>query len=224
MKNTNKVFGIIALAVVIGFSMTACGGEDEDDGDGGSGQDTLTITNAQVYSMDRNENDTIRFTEFTGTVPDLIYVIEGISDGRPVLKSLNEIIDGNPTVTLTDGKLNVTLGKPKDSNLKDNYDKSMAPPGITISTDGVKVFSFQSFYNGTDPQDNITSVSHTDGQGGVIYMYSNKDVNIRGTYSTTTYAMNLKAGWNSISLIYNQTGETFQTGTPSAKFKWAFTQ
>jgi hypothetical protein len=39
MKNVFKFLGIIALVVVIGFSMTACGGDDDDGGGvGGSGQ------------------------------------------------------------------------------------------------------------------------------------------------------------------------------------------
>jgi len=51
MKNLIKVFGIIALVAVIGFSMAACS-DDEDDGSGGGGGGagggsggTFTITN-----------------------------------------------------------------------------------------------------------------------------------------------------------------------------------
>ena len=40
MKNMFKVLGIIALSAVIGFAMTACGG---DDGGGGGGK-TVTVT------------------------------------------------------------------------------------------------------------------------------------------------------------------------------------
>jgi len=37
MKNFFKLFGIIALVAVIGFSMAACGGDDDDDGGNGGG-------------------------------------------------------------------------------------------------------------------------------------------------------------------------------------------
>jgi len=46
MKNKIKVFGFIALVVVIGFSFTACGSDDSGGGGGsGSGGGKLTITN-----------------------------------------------------------------------------------------------------------------------------------------------------------------------------------
>jgi hypothetical protein len=32
MKNVFKLFGVIALAAIIGFSMAACGGDDDGDG------------------------------------------------------------------------------------------------------------------------------------------------------------------------------------------------
>jgi hypothetical protein len=41
MKNTLKLFGVIALVAVIGFSMVACGGDDDK---GGSGKITITVT------------------------------------------------------------------------------------------------------------------------------------------------------------------------------------
>ena len=33
MKNVFKLIGVIALAVIIGFSMAACGGDDKDGGE-----------------------------------------------------------------------------------------------------------------------------------------------------------------------------------------------
>jgi hypothetical protein len=44
MKNTIKLFGVIALVAVIGFSFAACGGDDDDD-NGGGGGGTFTLTN-----------------------------------------------------------------------------------------------------------------------------------------------------------------------------------
>jgi hypothetical protein len=49
MKNIFKLFGIIALVAVIGFSMAACGGDDgggngNGNGTGGGGASTFTLT------------------------------------------------------------------------------------------------------------------------------------------------------------------------------------
>ena len=237
MKNTSKLFGFIALVAVIGFSMSACGGDDNDGGGGGNGSlgNTLTITNAQVYSEDSND----QLVEFTGTVQNLNYV-EVKNKNRDgdfsVLKSLNELIDGNPTVTLINGKLNVTLGTPKASSLE-NFDTSELPPGITVSTTGVKVFIINIFYDSPTWNDNRVMQStyypsfdpSRDTHMHVNYIYSNKDVNISGTYIydeysfTYTYAMNLKAGWNSVLETTKDIEGGFlsyKTGTPPSDCKW----
>jgi hypothetical protein len=61
MKNAIKLFGIIALVAVIGFSMAACGGDDDGGGGGGSktasgkitsnsdGEATFYIASTQNY-------------------------------------------------------------------------------------------------------------------------------------------------------------------------------
>jgi len=51
MKNIVKLFGIIVLVALIGFSMAACGGDDDDDGGGGTGKPgKLTITDLSDYN------------------------------------------------------------------------------------------------------------------------------------------------------------------------------
>jgi len=54
MKNIVKLFGIIALVALIGFSMVACGGDDGGGGGGGggggSGNGSLTITGLTAYN------------------------------------------------------------------------------------------------------------------------------------------------------------------------------
>ena len=237
MKNRFKMFGFIAIAAVIGFSMAACGGDDNDGGGGnGSFGNTLTITNAQVYSVDFTDSN-IQLIEFTDTVQDLNYVqvLGSSDDSGSVLKSLNELIDGNPTVTLINGKLNVTLGTPKTSSLQ-NLDTGTMPQGITVSKTGVKAFFLERFYNISSDQS--VSQYRTDSHvfTRIIYIYSNKDVNINGTYTaytdrdneysyTVTYAINLKTGWNSVIETPNQTREiTFWAGTPTADCKWVISQ
>jgi len=54
MKNTIKLLGIIAFAVVIGFSITACGGESPNDG-GKSGSGPWVTINTIVYTVTDGE-------------------------------------------------------------------------------------------------------------------------------------------------------------------------
>jgi len=164
MKNTSKVLGIIALVTVIWFSMTACGG-NEDDCSGGLPDSTLTITDAQVYLWN-NDFTTAQYVKYTGTVSNLKYVEVVNSNGKSDRKPLNELIDGNPSVTLINGKLSITLGKPKASSLQNFF--STIPPGVTVSTTGVKIFFISYFFNGSDPQDTIASVFHSLAADGVI--------------------------------------------------------
>jgi hypothetical protein len=62
MKNFFKVFGIIALAAIIGFSMTACPGEDDDSGGGGG--DTVVKEIKFTESGNWTENDSYNRWEF----------------------------------------------------------------------------------------------------------------------------------------------------------------
>jgi len=160
----------------------------------------------------------------------LKYVDVPGSDGHAVSKPLNELIDGNPSVTLTNGKLNITLGKPKNSSLL-NVDKSNFPSGITVSTPNWKVFIIYDIYNSYYHVEQ----RHYEGdqRNSVSYYYVDKAVNITGKYTDTgenymytyNYATNLKAGWNSVIESFTQTGErtyqvTFKTGTPPADCRW----
>jgi hypothetical protein len=228
MKNVFKLFGIIALVAVIGYTMVACPDPDEPGGGGSGGGDgslgnTLTITDAQVYSYSSGQ-----YVKFTETVSDLKYVDVFDSDGRSNLKPLNELIDGNPSVTLTNGKLNITLGNPKNSSLR-NLNSDM-PPGVTASTTNVKSFDIQTISNNSNTDQIFQGKPDGAQTGDVAYLYVDKDVNITGKYkldetNEVNYAMNLKVGWNSIFSTINQTGEntyqqTFKTGTPPADYRW----
>jgi hypothetical protein len=54
MKNLFKVFGIIALVAVIGFSFVACGGDDGGGGGGGGGGRSALI--GKWYAHQREED------------------------------------------------------------------------------------------------------------------------------------------------------------------------
>ena len=84
MKKTLKLFGIIALVAVIGFSMAACGGDDDNGGGGGGGgggtASVITVTNIPAeyngkyirveirtgeYSSLRGLGNEAKFTSYT---------------------------------------------------------------------------------------------------------------------------------------------------------------
>ena len=210
------------------------GGNNSGGGDVGvNGSDgwlgnTLTITNAQVYTVER-DNDTPQYVKFTGTVPDLKYV-DVYTDDNKYGAPLNSIIDGNPSVTLTNGKLNITLGKPKASSLQNLFPNGI-PSGVTVSTPNVKLFELRRIYN--IHNDMVRQVQYeSDQKNYVYYCYVDKTVNITGKYTYTdddgythtgNYAMYLKAGWNSV-IRYVFDGDLMKTGTPPAGCRWVVEQ
>jgi len=214
---------------------------NNNDNSGGSASfgSTLKITNAQVYSVSYvGANYTPQFTEFTGSVSNLIYVYWSSGESDYGIKSLSELIDGNPSVSITSGKLNITLGKPKASSMQ-NLNTSGIPSGITVSATNVNALILQQgfFNNATNPTARLMQGQTDENQGGmVMYMYVDKDVNISGQststddYGTdiTTYAMNLKAGWNSVYSTSSYTETSFQStiksGTPPDGYKWVIEQ
>jgi hypothetical protein len=50
MKNAIKLFGIIAIVAVVGFSFVACGGDDNNDGGGKDALDGTTWKAIQEYT------------------------------------------------------------------------------------------------------------------------------------------------------------------------------
>jgi uncharacterized repeat protein (TIGR02543 family) len=199
-------------------------------GDGGLGN-TLTITNAQAYTMEwNNDDDSYTYLPFNDTVASLNYL--HYNDGNITSSiSLTDAINGTPSVTLIGGKLNVTLGTPKTSAMS-SIDSMMAQyPGVTISPSGAKVFVFLVFSNSADVDHAVTVAQYGDNYGQVIYYYADKAVNITGKVSITfndddqpftiTMAMNLKAGWNSVIQSYTENdGAIMQSGKLSATDRW----
>jgi len=208
MKKALKLLAVAALAAVIGLSTAGCPPPGPDDGEAGSLGDTLTI-NAQVYTWDNNG-----FSPFTSTVPNLNY--NGVT-------FLTELIDGTASVTLTDGKLNVTLGTPKDSALSSPETIMTIPEGVTVSPSGAKVFPISRFTTSAD-WNGGTVVQQRSANGSVTYVYCDKDVNVTGKFSSTyngqtrtvDYALYLKAGWNS----FFSTQTSVKTGKPADDYKW----
>jgi len=227
----SRMFCAIALVAVIGFSMTACRvepGIDPNNNNNGAPGSTLRITNEQVYIY--NSSQQLEPLSYTAAVNGL-----KLLDFNETPVAVNVPFD-NPTVTLINGNLNITLGKPKDSSMID-IDKFF-PNNVKVSTPGAKVFQLElALFNNNDyillvreqiyePDINvIVTIS-------VGYWYCNKDVNITGTYSfpngNDTYDLNLKTGWNSLigTVIKDKNKGTnsfiLMTVMPTADYKWVF--
>jgi len=226
MKNFVKWFGIIALVVVVGFSMTACPAEDNDGG-GNAGIGTKLELSGQVYTRTFNPiNFTVTFSKYEGNLM--------ISDNN----------GGNATIT--NGELSYTIETPNDlyldtwNNLQDSF--FYGYDNVTASDSSAKGFVLQ-FYNHDDTyyslskENTDTKIGNTSGSQtseSVSYVYVDKDVTITGkgksqtgsmdednpnsgtyTSKTNNFSLALKKGWNA---VYTKSAVSFSypPGNPSA--------
>jgi hypothetical protein len=233
MKTTFKYLAI-ALIAIIGLSFAACGdgGEEGNGGNNGSLGATLTISNAQVYTIDYENLETeIAYIPFGGTVTGLNYVYVPDPTGEDgEIKPLNEVFNGANAVTLVNGKLSISLGTPKASAMISfEYVKTLNPT-LAISNSAANYYGFAGI---TDEDDNKSIITN----GEVLYMYADRNVSVRGTVveddeydggaATVVYAMDLKTGWNTVILtetkVNGQTvGSTIKTGKPAGNEKWIY--
>jgi hypothetical protein len=187
---------------------------------------TFSISNVQVYIRDGHDDDyNDVYAPFNNTVTGLNYVPDMNMSEEGEYLSLNEAFNGTNSVTLTNGKLSIRLGTPKDSAMTNFFTE--LPEGITTSNKDAKFFIFQGI---TDNYNQ--SVSSSD----VMYMYADRDVTISGRYDqkfewsdytySTIYAMFLKTGWNSLIFESQESDtervSTIKTGKPSADGKWIY--
>jgi len=77
MKNTIKLFGIIALVAIIGFSLSSCGDDDEN----GNGGGILTINNLPTATEDYRVN--VHNSTFENS-DDVNIVAKGRGKGSPI--------------------------------------------------------------------------------------------------------------------------------------------
>jgi hypothetical protein len=192
MKNFIKLFGIIALVAVIGFSFTACG--DDDDGDDGKDNSkdngkktvkdvigaTLRLYNKPVIIGEDAE-------ECTATNFGYYYESEGSE------QPLGAAISGTPTATITSGMsktLTISLDAPKPtalSLLTDRYSSQQ----YTVTPSDAKYWSVSRFWNTTE----WYYLELITGGGDAELFYVDKDVTIEvGGFSP--YTITLQAGWN----------------------------
>jgi len=158
MKNVFKLFGIIALAAIIGFSMAACGGDDD-----GGGPQTATYTGKSgndTYTLKITEN-TARYSAQSGDAYELIFgtkkstgTVNSVSGGTLNLQPSNAllaifiaIISGNNlsalngTITWTD---NTTSPAPGELTTGGNQGggNNANIVGTWKSSDGIDTYIF----------------------------------------------------------------------------------
>jgi len=225
MKTMAKRIGIIALAALIGLSMTAC----PTDGSGGgvpnpSASLGLTLTlSGQVHTM--NDGTTsITFTPFTGNL--------SINSGG---------IGGNGAVT--GGQLSFTIDTPSSlgplGNLMEGMNDTFTNVQISPAGAQAAALGFQI----TDSYDYdylarmnmsvaMSTSSYTGTSESVTYIYVDRDVTITATggtfpepngYGSVTVSdmdMSLKQGWNTMHQkmvsIMSQSGETMTMSVSAA--------
>jgi hypothetical protein len=218
MKNTIKVFGIISLVLVIGFSMAGCDNGSTGDGDGSGGPvyfgDTLELS-GQVYLENWNEAGTsFSYSKFTGNLAISGYGVE----------------NGN----VENGQLTCSIGAPylSESELVSYFDMDYHGnmyDEVTFS-ENVRSRVIWGFYlsdgwldrGKTSIRVGKNSASSTEEY--IDYIYVENDVTVSGkgktetrteedgTYTTkgNNFTLDLKAGWNAVyvkeSCSYTFTG------------------
>jgi len=219
MKNYVKWFGIIALVVIVGFSMTACPtGDNDDGGNNGGGNAVIGAKlelSGQVYTMTFNQtNYTVTFPEYKGNLT--------LSDGN------------GGTATITGGKVNYTIETPNNLLASDFDDLFYGYDNVTANVSNVKWFRLDFYKNDANTyyslrkNNTVYNLGNTSGTAtfeSVRYVYVDKDVTISGkgktqnsgtqTSKTNDFSLALKEGWNA---LYSKSifSGTYPAGNPSA--------
>jgi len=213
------------------FGIIGCENDPKDD------TGLLKVNNAQVYkAIYPTCGVPIQFEKTNETIAGLNYILyrvfENTSDDAPI-KSLADLIDGEQTVTLTNGKLNVSVGTPKSTALMNIDSLKTLYPDIAISTNNAKIFVVNGFINNIDFYNGDFFEQRAD-NGFIRYWYSDKAVNISGSVDqleadgnidyTIVFAMNLKVGWNTVleGFFGDGTKWQYKTGKPPADAKWTY--
>jgi hypothetical protein len=198
LKAIRRIAGIIAIAAIIGFTMSACGGDDS--GGGGNLGDNEPVITGNVFTINET-NDNVEFNAYTG------------EDLTVSCWELNE------TGEIKNGKLSFPLGTPKASTLTNIIDFIGEKEGVTFSSDTVNaciIFRFSiensNEYDGLERINIVqTLTSYTLEQ--MQYVYVDENVNVSGreikydeytedgyTYKDIDKAYNhsFKKGWNTL--------------------------
>ena len=266
MKRNIILSVILALVLVLAFTACSGTSSDDDPGGTPSvGGDTIAASGGSAYiNFDGKEFEitealNIKFThllfEFGGDSSSSSDDVESPADPPGIEPSIiipfaraaeeddfdegfkiSDVISGNPVAEIKNGKVNVSIGKPKNTALM-NIEKSFGiPPGVTISAPDAKIFIYNAFVvwinyktvfgsfspdvpNVTGPLGMMYAKSETE---MTAFVYVDKDVKISGSFETMTWNINAKTGWNMIFLTFDEKNhkQYFETGNSTNGFKW----
>jgi len=211
MKNMVKLIGLITLVAVIGFSMAACGGDD----DGGNTEGT--INGSSIAS-----GAPVDIPEAAKSQTDFSYIYH---EGAKIVYPLSTLIDPPASVKITNGKVDINLGTPKSAWLESVSGK-FDGGGFTITpNDDAKWFALESGFSTSDGKYFLF------GQKGdsdyAVLVYADKDVTIKGTGTfdedsyTEVWDVSLKKGWNYV--IYSRTNSSTTTYKSAATLPEGYT-
>jgi len=213
MKNFLKTFGIIAIAAIIGFSMTAC--PEEDDGGPVNFGDKLEIKNEQVYTVKYSETAAPVYTKFTGDVALVSNEARGESG------------------EIKGGKLTYTIGAPPTRYLNGfTYMKgdleNLGYTNVGVTNTDVKFYQLEeieavsgnrSVYKGENSY-KLSGTTYSGSSESVMFIYVDKAVTLTakgGTFdedgskiTLKDLNLSLKQGWNA---LYTKESGSFNINT-----------
>jgi hypothetical protein len=120
-------------------------------------------------------------------------------------------------------KVTLQMGTPNSTVL---YSSSIIGTAFEISA-GLQIYEIGGFRYGHKPAPSICWEHETNPDNSISFIYANKDGTISGTdtsYADGTYTLmldlELKQGWNTALLTFNNKEITMVTGKPTSSYKW----
>ena len=229
MKNTLKMFGIIAIVAVIGFWSVSCG---DDDGGGGNAISGNTITSGEEVVYGSSIKDVAEAKNVTDF--GFMYYWDEKNDTEK-LKPLSYFLDGSPSITINNNKVTIILGTPKSAylkNISELIDENDDKHSITINKDMVTPNNAKFFFDLSDfstADGKYFCICLKDDNNFVYICYVDRNVTIKGSYTEDYYGTilnyncSLKKGWNYIVMSFNETKDTVtytSSTTQPNGYKW----
>jgi len=213
MRKLLRTFGVIALAAVIGFSMTACP-EPEDEGGPTTFGDKLEFSGEQVYVVEESDDYTVKYKPYTGADVTFASVFEAVPK-------------------IVGGKFSFSIGEPASQYLEgiekmfsSDYEDEAMYTDLNISDSTAKFATIHEFETansriymnrGNAVYNNIKTsgeeiISGSMTSESVMFVYVDKPVKITGkgrtetgtedgqsySYKNNDLNLSLSKGWNTV--------------------------
>jgi len=224
MKNTLKILGVAVTALILTLSFASC--KESSNGGGDEGDKPQTTINGETITSGVEINypeDWVKNKADAETYTDFSFFRNGVWNGEKYIYTIypiSDYINSPASITLSDGKVTIKLGTPKEpspltfSDYKSidlTYDKS------------AKLF----WINWTCTENAKYGLDFVkDENGNTSLVYADKDVTIKGTvewwewvasegkysedkFTTDKWDVSFKKGWNYFWWTPNAAGDTW---------------